>query len=221
MHKLVVTPQMRQTMSTEALQQRLLRVPNQDAPQVISVFCDAFREYPVFRYVLGAANPRYEFQLKKLIGLFVMARLLRNEPIFGIANGSAMVAAMTTSVPDASEPSEEFQVVQEAVWVELGKEARTRYEQCAAKWADLGVDLPQLHVNMIGVRPAYQRTGLASRLLQQIHDLSRYSLFSEGVSLTTEDPRNVAFYQHLGYQIVGHDYITPDMATWGFFRYNN
>jgi GNAT superfamily N-acetyltransferase len=209
-------------MTMDTLQQAVARVPNQDAMQVISVFCDAFHRYPVFRYVLdAAANPKYNYQLKKLIGLFVTARVLRNEPMFGVTKGSALVAAMTTSVPDASEPSEEFHALREAVWAELGAAARARYDQCTAKWTALAVDVPQLHVNMIGVRPAFQRTGLAVRLLKHVHELSRYSVFSEGVSLTTEEPRNVAFYQHLGYRIVGHDHITPDMATWGFFRRND
>jgi hypothetical protein len=44
---------------------------------------------------------------------------------------------------------------------------------------------------------------------------------SQGVSLTTEEPRNVTFYQHLGYQIIGEGSITPEMRTWGFFRYND
>jgi len=28
----------------------------------------------------------------------------------------------------------------------------------------------------------------------------------------------VPIYQHLGYEIVGHATVAPDLRTWGFFR---
>jgi hypothetical protein len=41
---------------------------------------------------------------------------------------------------------------------------------------------------------------------------------SAGVTLNTEDPRNVALYQHLGYEIIGHAAVAAELETWGFFR---
>jgi GNAT superfamily N-acetyltransferase len=197
------------------------RVSPQEADEVGSVFCDAFYFYPVFRYVLGAANPQYDTQLQKLIGLFVLNRVLRNEIMLGIARGNRLVAALTTSIPDDQPPPAEFTAARQAVWSELGDDALQRYERCVAAWQPLSIHVPQIHVNMIGVRHAYQRMGLAGRLMASVHELSRASQGSQGVSLTTEEPRNVFFYQHLGYQIVGESLITPEMKTWGFFRYDD
>ncbi|HEY0810294.1 MAG TPA: GNAT family N-acetyltransferase [Longimicrobiales bacterium] len=197
------------------------RVANEQAGEVVSVFCDAFYYYPVFRYVLGADNPDYDIQLQKMIGLFVMARVLRNEPIFGIARGARLVGAATTSIPDDQPPTAEFNALRDAVWSQLGDAARARYERCVAAWQPLGMHVPQHHVNMIGVRYAFQKFGLAGRLMASVHEMSRASGFSHGVSLTTEDPQNVSFYEHLGYRIVGEGRITPEIPTWGFFRYND
>jgi GNAT superfamily N-acetyltransferase len=197
------------------------RVPNEQAAEVVSVFCDAFYYYPVFRYVLGADNPQYDNQLQKLIGLFVLNRVLRNETILGIARGTRLVAAATTSIPDDQPLSPEFSAARDAVWAELGADARARYERCVAAWQPLWINLPQLHVNMIGVRHAFQRTGLAKRLMASVHAVARTSEFARGVSLTTEEPRNVAFYEHLGYLVVGEGEITSAIRTWSFFRYND
>src|SRR5688572_6219111 len=197
------------------------RVANEQAGEVVSVFCDAFYYYPVFRYVLGADNPNYDIHLQKMIGLFVMARVLRNEPILGIARGARLVAAATTSVPDDRPLSPEFIALRDAVWSQLGEAARSRYEQCVAAWQPLAIRMPQHHVNMIGVRYAFQKFGLASRIMASVHEMSRASGFAHGVSLTTEDPRNVSFYERLGYRIVGEGRITPEIQTWGFFRYND
>jgi GNAT superfamily N-acetyltransferase len=201
--------------------QLMERVPAGQADEVVSVFCDAFYYYPVFRYVLGEDNPQYDAQLQKLIALFVLNRVLRNETMLGIARGNRLVAAATTSIPDDQPPPAEFTSVREVVWNELGPAALERYQRCVAAWEPLSVRVPQIHVNMIGVRHAYQRTGLAGRLMASVHELSRASHESQGVSLTTEEPRNVDFYQHLGYRIVGQADITSGMQTWGFFRDNH
>jgi hypothetical protein len=48
--------------------------------------------------------------------------------------------------------------------------------------------------------------------------MSRQDERSVGVTLTTEDPDNVPMYRHLGYSIIGHATVAPDLRTWGFFR---
>jgi hypothetical protein len=38
------------------------------------------------------------------------------------------------------------------------------------------------------------------------------------VTLSTEDPKNVPVYQHVGYGVVGQARVTDDLETWFFFR---
>jgi GNAT superfamily N-acetyltransferase len=71
---------------------------------------------------------------------------------------------------------------------------------------------------MIGVRDAYRGTGLARRLLEAVHAECERSAFAEGVSLTTEEPRNVDFYRHMGYEITGEARIGDVVPTWNLFR---
>ena len=195
------------------------RISSQNSNRVANVLCAAFFDYPVMRYVLGAGEPDYGHRLQRLVNLFVAARVLRDEPMYGVQAGSELIGAMTTSVPDGREDPQ-FAVLREAVWRELGAEARARYDRCTAAWGEIGGTMPQVHVNMIGVLAPHRGTGLARRLLHEAHELARVSGDLEGVTLTTEDPRNVAFYQHLGYQVVGHASISPELETRSFFRPN-
>ena len=71
---------------------------------------------------------------------------------------------------------------------------------------------------MIGVRARVRGSGLGRRMIEHVHSMSRADPESEGVTLTTEDPANVALYEHLGYEIVGHAVVGPKLSTWGFFR---
>jgi GNAT superfamily N-acetyltransferase len=199
-------------------QLQLIRLPRTTAALVTSVLCESFHDYPVMRFVLGD-NIDYDRQLDQLIGLFVTARTLVDDTVLGVMIGAELVAVATTSNP-AQPAHPGLAALRGEVWNSLGAEAAARYQQCVQAWDSMASQIPQLHVNMIGVRRAYQGTGLARRLLEQVHQLAAQSGTAEGVSLTTEHEENVAFYQHLGYQIIGQAHIAPGLQAWSFFRPN-
>jgi len=193
-------------------------VPPAEAADIIAIFCDAFRDYPVMRYVLGAPAPNDAARLERLIQFFVMARALRGEAMFGVRRGGVLVAAATTSNPAVMDSPRELTQLREACWADLGAEARARYERCGTVWQRLTVRVPHVHLNMIGVRRDARGAGFGRELLRRVQSLSRETPGSQGVTLTTEDPANVPLYQHAGYQVVGHARIAPQLETWSFFR---
>lgn len=115
---------------------------------------------------------------------------------------------------------DELAEIRREVWSALGPDAQARYEAFGAACQPLTVDLPHLHLNMIGVGRTGRGLGLARRLLERLHDISRNDPASKGVTLTTEDPANLPFYRRFRYDIVGHAVVAPDLETWGFFRPN-
>lgn len=193
------------------------RVEAGRADEVVDVLGEAFFDYPVMRFVLGDEGD-YAQRQRRLVGLFVMARVLRGEPMLGVAGGSGLDAAAIVSRPDGGPSPLAFRALAEEVWDELGAEARARYEAYGAACAPFQVEEPHLHLNMIGVRERVRGTGLGRVLIDHVHEMSRLDAASAGVTLTTEDPRNVAMYRHLGYEIVGEGVVAPELRTWGFFR---
>jgi GNAT superfamily N-acetyltransferase len=71
---------------------------------------------------------------------------------------------------------------------------------------------------MIGARKSHAGKGLGRKLLEAVHALSLDDPDSCGVTLTTEDPGNLPLYEHFGYKVVGHERVSADLETWGFFR---
>lgn len=187
-----------------------------EAGEVVDVLCESFYDYPVMCFVLGHDNARYDAQLRTLIDFFVAARRLRGEPMLGV--GTPMAATAIVSHVGVGEAPAELATVRDATWAELGDAARLRYEAFGAACAPFVPDEPHLHVNMIGVRRQAQGRGHGRRLLDYVHEMSREDPVSSGVSLSTEDEANVSFYRHLGYEIVGHAVVGPDLQTWSFFR---
>jgi GNAT superfamily N-acetyltransferase len=189
-----------------------------EALEVVDVLWEAFYDYPVMRFVLGNGLD-YDRRIARMIGLFVASRALVNDVMLGVRHSGELIAVATTSDP-ANPAHPDFAAMREQVWRELGPDAKARYDLCVNAWDAMADDRPQLHVNMLGVRRGHQRGGLASALLQRVHDLTESSGKWEGVSLTTEDPRNVPFYERQGYHIIGQRQVAPELQAWSFFRPN-
>lgn len=188
--------------------------------EVTQVLRGAFRDYPVMRYVLAPVSEAYDQHLLTLIRMFVLARVLRSEPILGIPTGSGLGAVALVSDPEGAPSPSAFAHLRDEVWATLGSEARARYEAFGSACKPLSVSVPHLHLNMIGVRPDLQGRGLSTRLLEQVHRLAHETPGCKGVTLTTERPANLALYAHFGYQVIGHARVDAELETWSLFRPN-
>lgn len=188
-----------------------------DVADAADVLCESFYDYPVMRFALGTPD-NYDHQLRTLIHFFVMSRVFRKEVLLGVGEPGNLTAAATISYPDGRESPPEMSALRETVWAELGSVARARYDAFGAACAQFQLDVPQTHLNMLGVRRSAQGTGLGRRLVDFVHQMSRDDASSTGVSLSTEDEANIAFYEHLGYKLVGSADVSPELHTWSFFR---
>jgi GNAT superfamily N-acetyltransferase len=196
----------------------VVHVPPSRITDAVGVLCDAFSDYPVMRFVLGP-EADYDLRLRTLVGFFVAARTLRQEPVLGVADATGSLAAVATvTLPGDRPPPPALQTLRETVWAELGDDARERYETFAAAGRRFIVDAPHHHLNMIGVRRSHAGRGLGRRLLDGVHDLARGDAASTGVSLTTERHDNVLLYEHFGYRLLGHTVVAGRLETWSLFR---
>ena len=114
----------------------------------------------------------------------------------------------------------ELKNLKDKVWLELGQGPKARYEKFSNICAQFEVDQPHIHLNMIGVRTEAHGKGFAGKLMNQVHSLSISDSNSEGITLTTEDPEKVSFYQYMGYNIIGEAMVTDQLKTWSFFKPN-
>lgn len=186
--------------------------------EAAEVLAEAFRHYPVMRYVLGAGGPEPEGRDHSLIRYFVKVRFLRDEPVLGILDDDRLVAAAIVTLPGDRPYPPEVSVLREDLWGELGPEARRRYETFGDAVGQFLPDEPHCHLNMIGVRDSHQGRGLARVLMDHVHELSRSDPASSGVTLSTETQENVRLYEHFGYRLLGHTAVSGDLKTWVFFR---
>lgn len=196
------------------------QVPEQQVETVVEVLCEAFYHYPVMRYVLGPEVGDFDRDFRRLVRLFVMARVFSADPLFGISDRDRLVAVATVTLP-GSRVSSRLGDYREATWVKLPAGSRARYTAFCDACAQFDVDEPHHHLNMIGVRAAWQGKGLARHLIGHVIALADADPGSGGVSLSTESPSNVPLYEHLGFRLTGHAVVGPGLETWNFFRAGN
>jgi len=196
----------------------VLKLGEEQVPEVTRVLCEAFYDYPVMRYVIGGGQDDYERRLNTLVHFFVMGRVLRNEELLGTMEGEDLAATALVSYPGRGKAPLELITLRDKVWDELGPESRSRYEAFSSACDPFEVEVPHIHLNMIGVSRAAQGSGLGRKLIDHVHLMSREDASSQGVTLTTEDPANVPLYEHFGYEVIGHARLSPTFETWGFFR---
>ena len=189
-----------------------------DVPAILDVFCDAFADYPVMRYVLGPEG-HSPSRLRQLIGYFVLRRVRLGGPMFGARTADGTLAGVATmTVPVESVAPPDLLAARDRVFEALGQDCRARHDAYAKAATLFGSIGPHHHLNMLGVRRARHGQGVGRRLLTAVSDLANADPRSAGVSLTTETRENVKLYEHCGYEVVGEARVADSFQTWGLFR---
>lgn len=181
---------------------------------VIDVLCRAFRDYPVMRFVLGPDGDHEEV-LRRLIGFFTDVRFAMEWPVLGVIVDERLVAVALVNEPHEKTFLERFQEGLARVREELGEAAFHRLGRFGAA-AEVN-ESRELHyfVGMLGVLPEEQGRGYARLLLDHVRRLSE-DAGCAGVALSTEDPANVPFYEHMGFEVVGQGAV-DDLSTWAMW----
>ena len=195
------------------------RLGARQVDDAVTVLCSAFHEYPVMRYVLGSSSTNYDRRLSTLIGLFVAARILREEPLLGVRDRTGTLAGVAVVTLPGDRPSpEELSLRREAVWRELGRAERDRYDRFSSSGGEYALETPHHHLNMIGVRRSQAGQGFGRVLLEAVHYLAALDPGSSGVTLTTEEPRNLSLYRKFGYRVLGHTRVSDELESWSLYR---
>jgi ribosomal protein S18 acetylase RimI-like enzyme len=149
----------------------------------------------------------------------IVARVLRGDAVFGARDAAGrLVGVATTKAPGDRAAPPSFAAERKARWRELGDAARARYDAFAAASDRHKPGAPHLYLNMLGVRSVLAGQGIGRRLLDAVHAHSRAEPGSAGVALSTEDPANVALYEHVGYRVLGRERVAPELQTWALWR---
>lgn len=184
------------------------------ADDAAALLAEAFADYPTTAWFVAPSPPGSREALATLMRFFVTARLLRDEPVLGTRVGSTLAAVALVSFPEAGASPPALAAARETLWATVGAAARSRYETYGRAVQPLLAQAASVHVNLLGVHPAFRGRGCARRLIDRVQALAETMPGDRSVSLTTEDPGNLRLYRYLGYEVAGRAEVAPGITSW-------
>jgi GNAT superfamily N-acetyltransferase len=206
-------------MGTE--KRRVQRVGAEHFDEIVATLADAFREYPVMRFVLRDAGERYDSHLHAFVGYLADQRASRGWPMLAVegeAGSLAAAALVNPPIPPASAERPAPLVRRyRSLARTIGAAAIGRFRAFANACEPLEPREPHHYLGMIGARAAERGRGHARLLLDAVHGMADADPASSGVALTTETRANLPLYEHFGYRLLGRVRL-EELETWTLFR---
>ena len=164
----------------------------------------AFLDDPLMTHILeGKTNSARSVVLQALMDYSLAIREHFKWPILSLWDDQVLSGIAALSLPAAADPwppnlKQRFTIVKELLG-EKGSERLARYGEISERERPKAL---HIYLGVLGVDPDAQGQGFGKQLLDSVQDLSERYPGSTGVFLDTENPQNVQFYEHCGYEVV-------------------
>ena len=194
----------------------LARAGTPDVGRIAALFAHAFQDDPLMRYAIPDAHQRRRL-LPWLMGL--NAR-------YGCRYGEVYTTSEFSGAAIWLPPGHATYTLRRMLragmfvaplrlpWPVLRRLATV--EGRAQRLHERYASRPHWYLAQIGVEPAYQRQGVASRLLRPM--LARMDAAGLPGYLETENPANISIYQRYGFQVVAEDAAPVGPQIWAMLR---
>lgn len=194
-----------------------IRVGSADVARVAALLARAFDDDPLMRYAIPDARLRHRL-LPWIIGLNV-----RDGCRYGAVYATPDFEGAAVWFPPGRAQRTPWRMLRAGMaaaplrvnWSILRRLARA--EARAQRLHDRYAPTSHWYLAQIGVEPAHQRQGIASRLLQPM----LAHLDAQGLPgyLETENAANIGFYERHGFQVVAEDAsLLAGMHIWAMLR---
>jgi ribosomal protein S18 acetylase RimI-like enzyme len=175
------------------------------AEEAIELLVLAFEADPAYRYFCDGQRPGYRRRLRFLFRSGRAMALASGQPVLGILSGERLAGLAITQEPEGGVPvaAQLLWLLKVALlagplvpWRILRELKITERERPSA---------PHFYLSILAVHPDFQGSGCGRALLEALHARSQQHPQSTGVCLETENPKNVSFYEHLGYRVTARN----------------
>ncbi len=185
-----------------------------EAAQTLSL---AFHDDPLQSYTFPDPDQRRQLSPSHFSAILRYG-LLAGDVLTGVEHGSGVVAWIPPGVEETPEMAESAGLTRLPKAIGAGPAGRfSRVIDYAERLHHRDMTRPHWYVMVLGVAPAFQGRGYGRALLQPV--LDRADIDGLPCYLETTQPKNVTFYQHLGFDMLVDD-VEPEsgLRMWTFRR---
>lgn len=174
-----------------------------DLPGVRTLLAQAFVDDPMLQWIFPEEFIRLE-ATAAWFGIFV-ERYAAIDRVMTLDDGAVMLWRMPD---DPREPPATLPTVGGLLAALVGLERAGAIGDALGVIAEITPSEPHVYVNFLGVDPSRQGRGLGLRLLRPVVAAARDA--GLGVHLETTNPRNVGFYERMGFIQTGEGRLGAD-----------
>ncbi len=204
---------------TSSLDIRIKPLETSHRELAIGLLARAFYDDPLMRYIMAGLTTEVAYQeaLLELMDYSLSIREVFDWPVLGLWDDGTLSAIAALSLKEETPPSEILTLRRKALLERLGESGATRLERYGEIAEGQRPNAPHIYLGVLGVDPTAQRRGFGKLMLEEVQAFSDASPESLGVYLDTENPENVAFYEHCGY-VVQSEHQLDDVHIWCLCR---
>ena len=184
------------------------------------MFAAAFRDYPPFRYIhQDQAGDDYERQLRRTFLYYIELTFDAGDAVLGCFDGQRLVGGMLMRTPESTDDWTPDTPLTRSFIASVGDAAWQRLDEFELLMERTvpAADGRTFFVDMLGVDPAVQRSGIGRKLLDHVLALAETHPRATRICLCTETEANHEYYRRLGYRPLQSEQLGPICST-GFQR---
>lgn len=165
------------------------------------VLASAFYNYKTIRKFINDNTSNYESKFKCLIEYLCEITFLYDGLVLVVIDNDEVVAAALVEMPGEKTTPEQRHDMDTLLRNKIGDRAFQKLNDYEVLTDRYRPDCPHYYIDTIGVLPNRQGKGYARFLLEKINETVGEDRTCNTTCLFTELPKNVTFYEHLGYRI--------------------
>jgi len=165
----------------------------------------AFAGDPTLGWCFGARQDGYDSRLRAYLEAGHDFHVALGQPVEGAFAGGDLVGVVYAMTPEAEVSDADLAALRARLEDGCGSESARRFFQYHEVMEAIAPGSPCHVLAVVGVRDGFRGRGVGTRLVQWVGELCDGHASSLGVRLDTGTDRNVAFYQRLGYRVIGQE----------------
>jgi GNAT superfamily N-acetyltransferase len=173
--------------------------------EAIELLVLAFEADPAYRYFCDGQRPGYRRRLRLLFRSGREVAPASGQPVLGIRSGERLAGLAIVQEPEGGVPFAAQLRWLFTVSLFAGPRAPWRILRDVRIAERERPSEPHFYLPILAVHPDFQGSGCGRALLESLHARSQRHPQSTGVCLETENPKNVPFYEHLGYRVTARN----------------
>lgn len=195
----------------------IAQADSEDVDQAVSLLVEAFASDPQMVFFFPVELEKRSALVREFFTILIEARLGLHMPVLLAKSGngvSGVVMGYDSTRPEwlpvHSRKFSEFESRHPGLSERLS-EADSIMKKCQP-------DARHYYLGVVGVAPMEQGKGTGTALIRYFLNMSDQDKASNGTFLETANPKNVPYYERLGFGVVGQGPIDQNTTLWCLYR---